>query len=247
MRFCHRAAISVVLASLLPALLAPWSLARAVIAAASSLAQADLAVLLLMMLTSGWFLFVRETDASRRLRAAVPPKPTGEEYFQRLIKRRDGAGFDVDMSQFGGKEEDYCWSQTDDELEVTVPVPPGTRAKDVRCTFMPNSLTLIVGGVTIVQVPRALRPAYLCINRYIYYHTVTACRFSQGRIYHPIRSDDCDWTLGTATMPHHSVCAIENPLFAPRWRRRRARAEPYLGQANAHQGQSTLDAADTAG
>ena len=100
------------------------------------------------------------------------------------------AGFEVDMSQFSGQEDGYSWSQTDDELEVVVPVPSTTRAKDVSCTVMPRSLAIAVAGSHIVKVPRPQLPARSAQHE-------RRCA-SQGPLLHPVQNEDCDWTLGAA-------------------------------------------------
>ena len=59
----------------------------------------------------------------------------------------------------GGVGEGYTWSQTDDEIELTLIVPDGTKAKDLVVGFKPKSVTVAlkdVGG-TFVDVPNLYR------------------------------------------------------------------------------------------
>ena len=52
--------------------------------------------------------------------------------------------FDVDYgSEVAGK---YKWTQTENEVTVTVPLPAGTTAKQVACTIHSNKLTAGVKG-----------------------------------------------------------------------------------------------------
>lgn len=48
-----------------------------------------------------------------------------------------------------------CWYQTLEEVFIEVQVPPGTRAKDVRCCLQSQRLALSVQGQDVLQVPRA--------------------------------------------------------------------------------------------
>lgn len=47
------------------------------------------------------------------------------------------------------------WYQTLEEVFIEVRVPPGTRAKDVRCSLRSRHIALAVGGQELLQVPRA--------------------------------------------------------------------------------------------
>lgn len=47
------------------------------------------------------------------------------------------------------------WYQTLEEVFVEVRVPPGTRAKDVRCSLQSRHIALSVGGQEVLQVPAA--------------------------------------------------------------------------------------------
>lgn len=51
------------------------------------------------------------------------------------------------------------WYQTLEEVFIEVRVPPGTRAKDVRCSLRSRHIALAVGGQELLQVPRAARAA----------------------------------------------------------------------------------------
>ena len=50
-----------------------------------------------------------------------------------------------------GEGEGYVWTQTDDEVEIVVNVPAGTKAKDVHVTFKPRSLTVGLKGALLAR------------------------------------------------------------------------------------------------
>uniref|UniRef100_A0A7M4EHP8 NudC domain containing 2 n=1 Tax=Crocodylus porosus TaxID=8502 RepID=A0A7M4EHP8_CROPO len=47
-----------------------------------------------------------------------------------------------------------CWYQTLEEVFIEVRVPPGTRAKDVRCRLQSQRLSLSVQGQDVLQTNR---------------------------------------------------------------------------------------------
>jgi len=76
-----------------------------------------------------------------------------------------GLGGDDDGGGFPrGSGEGYAWTQTDDEVEVVVNVPAGTKARDVCVTFKPRALTVGLKGandaplVSVDKTFRATRP-----------------------------------------------------------------------------------------
>ena len=71
----------------------------------------------------------------------------------------------------------YRWTQALDHVEVSVPVPEGTRAKQVRVDLGRTRLCVVVQGTTVVEVRAAL--------------------LTQGELAKPVRPDDCTWTIGT--------------------------------------------------
>ncbi|WFC94813.1 hypothetical protein MBRA1_001449 [Malassezia brasiliensis] len=73
----------------------------------------------------------------------------------------------------------YRWTQALDHVEVCVPVPEGTRAKQVRVDMSRTRLCVVVHGTTIVEV----RAAWL----------------TQGELAKPVRPDDCTWTIDDGT------------------------------------------------
>jgi hypothetical protein len=46
-----------------------------------------------------------------------------------------------------GKAETYRWTQTKEELEVHVPIPAASKARDCKVKFAPGSLSITVAGV----------------------------------------------------------------------------------------------------
>ena len=123
----------------------------------TGLSLTDAGTLLVAALAGYWFVLRHAREAMHHSFARQNKPDEDEEYFQRLQKRDGAAGFEADMSAFSGAEDGYRWTQTDDELEVVVPVPPSTRAKDVCCTVMPRSLSIALAGADIVKVPPTTR------------------------------------------------------------------------------------------
>ena len=79
------------------------------------------------------------------------------------IRRRGGDGV-----MPGGEGDDYAWSQTDDEVEMVVDVPAGTKAKDVKVAFKAESVEVVVGGAATAKAER---------------------------LYRRVRPDECTWTI----------------------------------------------------
>jgi len=48
--------------------------------------------------------------------------------------------------EYGGKADNYAWTQTKEDVTVTVPIPKGTKARDINCLIKPNSLFLQLKG-----------------------------------------------------------------------------------------------------
>lgn len=108
-----------------------------------------------------YVLVYRGDDSASSATTAPPP----EEFFQRAVGAQD-------MTQFGGAlDGGGAWSQTDDEVEVTLPLPPGTRAKDISCRVMPTSLRVAV----LKEDERRM--------------------LVQGALLRKVRSDDSSWTI----------------------------------------------------
>lgn len=92
-----------------------------------------------------------------------PPPPRHnepEEYFQKIVE-------DVKLDTWSGTEQGCQWKQTDDEVEVTVPLSSGARSRDVSCKVLPGSIALSVKGASVLQ----------------------------GTLLRKVRHDDCDWGI----------------------------------------------------
>ena len=59
----------------------------------------------------------------------------------------------------GGEGDGYAWSQTDDEVEMVVDVPAGTKAKDVKVAFKAESVEVVVGGAATAKAERLYKGA----------------------------------------------------------------------------------------
>ena len=84
--------------------------------------------------------------------ASTPTVEEEEAYFQRLLAAQD-------MTAFGGETTGYSWSQTDDEVAVTVPVGAEVRSKDIHFQLTPSQISLSVSSQLILQAgPRLSCP-----------------------------------------------------------------------------------------
>jgi hypothetical protein len=86
----------------------------------------------------------------------------------------------------GGSTDTYDWSQTDEEVDVYVKVPPETRAKDVECTITSKKLKVVAQGEVIVDVRCAATVAGV--------YRSTAC-LPQGELYNQVQADDSTWQI----------------------------------------------------
>jgi len=73
----------------------------------------------------------------------------------------------------GGEAEKYVWTQTLDDLELRVAVPPGTKSKQVRCEFTKDRFTFYIAGAGSEKCEPKI----------------------EGEFHAAIAPDDCYWTL----------------------------------------------------
>jgi len=64
--------------------------------------------------------------------------------------------------EYGGKADNYTWTQTKDDVTIIVPIPKGTRARDIACEIKP----------TLLKVQLKASPTHL-INGELYDRCVT--------------------------------------------------------------------------
>lgn len=74
----------------------------------------------------------------------------------------------------GGETEKYVWTQTLQDVEVRVAVPPGTKSKQVKCEFTKDRFSFKVYGADGV---------------------VAEASTIAGEFYAPVAPDECYWTL----------------------------------------------------
>jgi len=67
----------------------------------------------------------------------------------------------------GGTEQGCLWSQTDDEVHVSVAMPADARAKDCQCKILESSLSLTIKGSVVLR----------------------------GKLFRRVKPDDCDWAV----------------------------------------------------
>ena len=68
-----------------------------------------------------------------------------------------------------GSGENYRWCQTEDDVEVSVDVPPGTTTKSIRVLFKPSQFIVKINDEVTCDV---------------------------SNLYAPVRPDECTWTVG---------------------------------------------------
>lgn len=86
----------------------------------------------------------------------------------RLASSQARASLDVDRSGYkGGKTDEYTWSQSDDEVEIVVPVPTECDKKNISVQFKTKSINVAVDGKQILS----------------------------GNLFASVHPDDCTWTL----------------------------------------------------
>lgn len=108
-----------------------------------------------------------------------------EAYFQPLLEATEE---DTDS----GAGDGYRWSQTANEMEVVVPLPPEMKSKDVVCKVLPSSISLVVGGKTIVR----------------------------GRLLRRVVAEDCDWMIegtGEARLLRLTLPKLTPTLSSQHW------------------------------
>mmetsp|Transcript_20123 Transcript_20123/g.50151 ORF Transcript_20123/g.50151 Transcript_20123/m.50151 type:complete len:378 (-) Transcript_20123:37-1170(-) len=90
---------------------------------------------------------------------------------------------DGDGGMPGGDGDGYTWSQTDDEVEVSMEVPAGTRARDVKIAFTSTAMRVTVGLAETLALPALFRR---------------------------VRPDECTWTIegGTNADPTTVVATL---------------------------------------
>ena len=58
---------------------------------------------------------------------------------------------DYSPEELGGETDRYTWTQSETEVDVTVAVPAGTAAKDVRCDLLPTRVALRIKGDIVLE------------------------------------------------------------------------------------------------
>ncbi|KAL1522828.1 hypothetical protein AB1Y20_017797 [Prymnesium parvum] len=101
-----------------------------------------------------WFL-LRGTNST-----AAPPYEVHANYFGNILG-------EADMSAFKGEGSGYTWAQTDEEVEISVPLGATTRARDISCQITSSTIALACSGSQILQ----------------------------GRLHRSVNAEDCDWKI----------------------------------------------------
>ena len=140
----------------------------------------------------------RATFEAQQAQAAMHAQ-MGDQ-FQRINVGEDAAGGGTGEGGkggvHGGHGDGYTWTQTREELEIAVPVPAGTRARDVKVTF----------GVKRCKVAlKGLKDGAPVVD---------------GALSAKVRPDECTWTLQDAADGDGRVLAVTLDKLSPRvWTR----------------------------
>ncbi|OLY85210.1 Nuclear movement protein nudC [Smittium mucronatum] len=86
------------------------------------------------------------------------------------------------MNNTGGKEETYEWTQTLADVDIIVPLPVGTKSKDLSIIIKPNSLSAILKQSQFT--------------------------FIDGKLKESIVSDDSTWSISTSSSLNQPILEI---------------------------------------
>ena len=105
-----------------------------------------------------YMIICRGNGSPGAVRAVEP-----DEYFQKVVGTMNAMGAD----SWSGTEQGCRWMQSDEEVEVTAPMPGGARGRDVVCKVLPASLSLSILGAPVVQ----------------------------GKLFRKVQHEECDWSI----------------------------------------------------
>lgn len=138
-----------------------------------------------------YFLIFRKA-ADSRAKAAAARAAAGEpaEYFRAILG-------ETQLDSWNGTEQGCRWTQTDDEIEVTAPMPNGAKGKDVTCRVLPTSLKVSILGTVIVEVRLTGKGACLALSLSLSgLPTFARARFSaQGKLFKRVQHEESDWSI----------------------------------------------------
>ena len=149
----------------------------------------SVAATVLVALILSYFLIFR---TSRKAAGSTRPEEP-EEYFQAILG-------ETSLDSWSGAEQGCKWSQTNDEVEVIVPMPEGARGKDVSCRVLATSLKISVQGSVVVEVRYSCRVS-LRLSRYSRARTwlsvlcVPFARRAQGKLFRRVEHEEGDWSI----------------------------------------------------
>lgn len=106
-----------------------------------------------------------------------------------------GNGLDMD---------NYSWTQTLQEVNITVPVPKGTKSRFVVCEIKKNHLKVGLKGqppvIDVCFVCSSLFLLWTYLHRVLFFNSdcriIIACL--QAELCQIVKPDDCYWSIGTS-------------------------------------------------
>ena len=99
----------------------------------------------------------------------------------------------------GGITSQYSWTQSLDEVTVSIPLPVGTKSRDIQCTFGCTDLRVHVGSK--VDEPNASSPVDV-----------------QGKLYAKIKSNESLWSLESSGSSSPTLVISLEKVTATWWK-----------------------------
>ena len=118
-----------------------------------------------------------------------PTTTVGDEFFQRIHERLDQA------APSGVGEGGLKWTQTSEEVEVSMPLEAHVKARDIEFRILPVSVALRIRGATTSLLEVFQTPEPLSISPASPHPRLFAW---QGKLQRRVKSDECNWSIGGA-------------------------------------------------
>ena len=167
-----------------------------------------------------------------------PTTTVSDEFFQRIHERLDQA------APSGVGEGGLRWTQTSEEVEVSMPLEAHVKARDIEFRILPVSVALRIRGATTSLLEVFQTPEPLSISPASPHPRLFAW---QGKLQRRVKSDECNWSIGGAcpsnsasapTGAGHPAAHVDRVC---RWRGRVSVAQAHARQGDANQGKLALD------
>ena len=115
-----------------------------------------------------------------------PTTTVGDEFFQRILERLYQA------APSGVGEGGLRWTQTSEEVEVSMPLEAHVKARDIEFRILPVSVALRIRGATTSLLEVFQTPEPLSISPVSPHPRLFAW---QGKLQRRVKSDECHWSM----------------------------------------------------